>query len=319
MHFRSPYQNAGSEVAMQMVLRSFQLAGHSVTVITTDTPQADAIEEYDGMTCYSTGIDTQKIHQVVGYTNPDVIISHHQRAEIAVPIAHIRKIPSVVWLHNDFQHNRRSLKLRPTLVLFNTHWIREKLAWGGNSMVIHPPVFPQVCQERSTGENRTTLINLNADKGGHIFYQLAKAVPSVSFLGVVGAHGNQVILSPPENARIQQHTTHMCRDVWAHTAILIVPSIYESYGMVGLEAASLGIPVLAAPTPGLRESLRTAGWFIERDNITGYADAITLLMNDSREYSLWSQRVMNRFEEIDSAGELAMLVETVEGLVCKSA
>lgn len=304
---------------MHSALKAFQMAGHSVTIVTTDTPEAPAVEEFDGMTCYSVGRDRQKMYQVAGHLNPDVVISHHQRAEMAVPLAHLRKIPSIVWLHNDFQHNRRALGLRPTLVLFNTHWIKEKLAWGGNSLVVHPPVFPQMCEQRGSGENRVTLINLNADKGGHIFYQLAKSLPSVNFLGVVGAHGNQIILETQENVRIQPHTTDMCRDVWAHTSVLIVPSIYESYGMVGLEAASLGIPVLAAPTPGLMESLNAGAQFIPRDNITGYIDAIGNLMYDVREYSFWSQRARDRFKEIDAAGELARLVETVEGLVCKSA
>lgn len=319
MHFRCPFQNAGSETAMQTVLRAFQLAGHDVAIITTDTPQAPDYEVWDGMECFSTGNDRQKIYQVTGHFRPDAIITHHQRAEVAVPMAHLLKVPSIVWIHNDFQHNRRALRQRPTLTLFNTHWIKEKLAWGGNSMVVHPPVYSQVCQERRDGENRVTLINLNADKGGHIFYQLAQSLPDIKFLGVVGAHGPQIILENLPNVRIQPHTADMCRDVWAHTTVLLVPSIYESYGMVGLEAASLGIPVVAAPTPGLKESLRTGGWFIPRDNIAGYAAAIQALMNEPREYGLWSQRAKDRFSEVDTASELLALIRAVERMTCKSA
>lgn len=303
---------------MQHVLRAFQTRGHTVSIITTDTPQAPSYEVFDGMECFSTGNDRQKIYQVTGQIRPDAIISHHQRAEIAVPMANLLKIPSIVWIHNDFQHNRRALRQRPSLVLFNTFWIKDKLAWGGNSMVVHPPIFPQVCQERLAGENRVTLINLNRDKGGEIFYQIAKAMPSVEFLGVVGAHGIQIIREDIPNVRIQPHTAEMCRDVWAHTTALIVPSIYESYGMVGLEAACLGIPVIAAPTPGLKESLDFAGYFIPRDNIAGYVDAIAALMYDPREYSLWSQRSRDRFDEIDTAGELMALIEAVERMTCKS-
>jgi glycosyltransferase involved in cell wall biosynthesis len=318
MHFRAPFQNAGSEVAMHTVLKAFQAAGHDVAIITTDTPQAPDYEVWDGMECFSPGNDRQKIYQVTGHYRPDAIITHHQRAEVAVPMAHLLKIPSIAWIHNDFPHNRRVFRHRPTLTLFNTHWIKEKLAWGGNSMVVHPPVFPQVCEERLAGENRVTLINLNADKGGHNFYQLAKALPSIQFLGVVGAHGHQIILEDHDNVRIQPHTSNMCLDVWAHTSLLLVPSIYESYGMVGLEAASLGIPVIAAPTPGLKESLDFAGLFIPRDNIAEYVGAIRALMYDSREYSVWSQRAKERFAQVDTGKELATLVETVERMTCKS-
>lgn len=318
MHFRSPYQNAGSEVAMHTLLKAFQTAGHTCSIITTDTPQAQKIETFDGMQCYSLGQNKSSIYEVTAHLRPDAIISHHQRAEVAIPLANSRRIPSIFWLHNDFQHNLRVLSKRPSLAVFNTHWIQRKLGRGHRSLVVHPPVFPQMCEQGFRTENRVTLVNLNRDKGGEIFYQLAKELPGVGFLGVVGAHGAQVILKSLPNVSIQKHTTDMCTDVWSKTAICIMPSIYESYGMVGLEAASLGIPVLAAPTSGLKESLGAAGWFIPRENIQEYAEAIRLLLYDSRVYDERSMLMMTRFGEIDPAGELATLVETVERMTCKS-
>lgn len=318
MHFRSPYQNAGSEVAMHYLLRAFMQAGHKCSIVTTDTPQAARFEVYDGIDCYSVGQDRTAIHDVMVRVNPDAVVSHHQRAEVAIPLANLRRIPSIFWMHNDFQHNRRVLQRRPTLAVFNTEWIQAKLGKGLHSLVVHPPVFPQMCQERTGMEDRVTLVNLNRDKGGEHFYKLAKALPGINFLGVIGAHGTQVILRDIPNIEIQEHTTDMCSDVWSKTAICIMPSIYESYGMVGLEAASLGIPVIAAPTPGLRESLASAGWFIPRDNITEYVDAIGNLMYDPVLYDKRSQMMKDRFNEIDPAAELANLVETVERLTCKS-
>lgn len=318
MHFRSPYQNAGSEVAMHHLLRGFINAGHTCSIITTDTPQAESYEVYEGISCYSVGQDRSAIIETTTRLKPDAIISHHQRAEVAVPLANVRRVPSIFWMHNDFQHNRRVLQRRPSLVIFNTQWIQAKLGHGLQSLVVHPPVFPQMCQERTGAEDRVTLVNLNRDKGGDHFYQLAQALPGIKFLGVIGAHGTQVILRGVPNVEIQEHTTDMCRDVWKKTAICIMPSIYESYGMVGLEAASLGIPVIAAPTPGLKESLGSAGWFIPRDNILGYAEAIKTLMYDERLYDERSQLMKDRFSEINPAGELAHLIETVERLTCKS-
>lgn len=45
----------------------------------------------------------------------------------------------------------------------------------------------------------------------------------------------------------------LARDFWPHIGLLCVPSAYEPFGMVAIEALSRGIPVLAARTGGLAE------------------------------------------------------------------
>lgn len=311
MHFRSPFQNAGSEIAMHTALRALQAAGHTVTIITTDTPMAPAVDGYEGMTCYSTGPNRQKIHLITKRDRPDVIITHHQRAEIALPLGRQLRIPTVLWVHNDMSHSRRELAARPTLAMFNSHWVKDKLAWAGRSIVVHPPVVPPKCDMAGS---KVTLVNLNRDKGGEIFYMLAGMLPEIEFLGVVGAHGHQVINETLPNVEIQPHTTNMCADVWAKTGIVIMPSIYESYGMVALEAASLGIPVLANPTPGLQESMGEGAWFIDRKNLPGYAKAISVLKANAASYYEWASKSLRRFSEIDTEAEMSAFVKTVEEL-----
>ena len=311
MHFRVPFQRAGSEVAMHTALQALQSAGHSISIVTTDTSMAPPLEEYQGMTCYSTGVNRQKIHQIVRRNKPDVIITHHQRAEIALPLARQIRVPSVLWVHNDMSHSRRELAQRPTLAMFNSHWVKDKLGYQRRSIVLHPPIQAPECAGAGT---KVTLVNLNRDKGGEIFYILASIMPEVEFLGVVGAHGQQVIRHDLPNVEIQPHTTDMCTDVWAKTGIVLMPSIYESYGMVALEAASLGIPVLANPTPGLRESMQDGAWFIDRKNIPGYVKAISVLKADAGAYYEWAARSAKRFTQIHTEAELSAFVKTVEEL-----
>ena len=50
--------------------------------------------------------------------------------------------------------------------------------------------------------------------------------------------------------RVVDHTTDM-RSVYAQTRVLLVPSVYESYGRVALEAAASGIPLTT-----LRDNIR---------------------------------------------------------------
>jgi len=57
-----------------------------------------------------------------------------------------------------------------------------------------------------------------------------------------------------------------------------MPSEYESWGRVGVEAMASGIPVIAHPTPGLQESLGDAGVFVDRNDIDGWERAIRRLL-----------------------------------------
>jgi glycosyltransferase involved in cell wall biosynthesis len=131
-------------------------------------------------------------------------------------------------------------------------------------------------------------------------------------MGVIGAHGEQYVRRDLPNVLIQDHTVNMCRDVWARTKILIMPSIYESYGMTGVEACYQGIPVLANPTPGLVESLGGAGWFIDRPDVDSYTQAVENLFADD---ALWQERsalALTRGSEIDAQAELDQFVRHVE-------
>lgn len=313
-HFRLPYQNAGSEVMMHRLAVALRDAGHRVVFATTDTPRAAPIERFDGMKCYNIGLDPEGIAHVMDDYKPDVVISHHQRAADATRIGHHKGIPSVFVMHNNFTHNRYSLSLGPDLTVFNSRWIADEWKqYTPNYMVVRPPVLQGQCD--APRGNKITLINLNEHKGGEIFYQLATMLPEYQFLGVIGAHGQQVIRRDLPNVEIQEHTVNMCQDVWAKTKILLMPSIYESYGMTGLEACCQGIPVLANSTPGLQESLGIAGWFIPRDDIQRYAEVIRLLMEHEDEYDAWSAGALQRSTELRTEEELAEFVARVEALV----
>jgi glycogen(starch) synthase len=62
----------------------------------------------------------------------------------------------------------------------------------------------------------------------------------------------------------------------------IVPSIYEPFGMVALEAAAAGTPLVVADTGGLREFVRhgVTGLRFTPGDVAGLADAVTLLLRD---------------------------------------
>ncbi len=248
---------AGSETMLHTMMRSVAEAGHEAHVVVSDLPDAPPTWEYQGVTGHSRR-GVAEATRFLRQLRPDVIVTHHQNAIQGIMEARRLGVQSVFIQHNSFGLNRQILALRPDLTVFNTEWI--KAMWGqqaGRSIVIHPPV--RADDHATTPGNHVTLINLNRHKGVDLFYRLARHFPHQPFLGVHGGHGQQIVHGAPPNVRIIPQTNNMRDDVWARTRVLLVPSVYESYGMVAAEALCSGIPVMANATPGLQECLGAAG------------------------------------------------------------
>jgi glycosyltransferase involved in cell wall biosynthesis len=88
-----------------------------------------------------------------------------------------------------------------------------------------------------------------------------------------------------------------------------MPSSYESWGRVAMEAACSGIPVIAAPTPGLKESLDYAGIFAKHDDVADWVEAIRFL-DDPKNYERYSKLTKKRAREVAEKFEKQM--ETLE-------
>jgi glycosyltransferase involved in cell wall biosynthesis len=107
------------------------------------------------------------------------------------------------------------------------------------------------------------------------------------------------------------------REVWSQTKVVLMPSEYESYGMVAAEACVNGIPVIAHPTKGLVECLDSAGLFIPRDDTDGYERTLRLLLTDPLFYAERSAISRLRGEELarQTDRELKRFVRRLRKLV----
>jgi glycogen synthase len=63
---------------------------------------------------------------------------------------------------------------------------------------------------------------------------------------------------------------------------VVVPSIYEPFGLVGLETAAAGTPLVAADVGGLRELVEhgRTGLRFAAEDVAGLADAVTAVLSD---------------------------------------
>ena len=85
-----------------------------------------------------------------------------------------------------------------------------------------------------------------------------------------------------------------------------MPSVYESYGRVALEAAVSGIPTIAHPTAGVQEALGDAALWADRDQLSAWVDQISAL-DDPGAYATRSRLVRARFDELEPTIEIDAL------------
>ncbi|RCV53459.1 glycosyltransferase family 4 protein [Marinitenerispora sediminis] len=318
VHYYVPRYMAGSEVMLHAMLRAVADAGHEVEVVVTEHQRGPDEYTHEGVRVQCAG--RRGVVDLLDGLAPDVLVSHHQEAPHAAHYARTRKgarPKTALIFHNTFPGAVSVCRRwRPDLAVFNTAWVRDHYARrravmpGTRTLVVHPPV--DAAAHRTKPGKLVTLVNLNRDKGAEVLYALAGRMPDVEFMGVVGGHGEQIVRDLP-NVAIQPHTADPRRDIWARTRILIMPSVYESYGMVAVEAAASGIPTIAAPTPGLREALGDAGTWMRRNDLAGWEQEIRRLLEPS-EWRLASKRARERSAELDPREELAAWVRAVESL-----
>lgn len=216
--------------------------------------------------------------------------------------------------------------------------------WPGHSVTVHPVVEPE--HYRCERGDSITLVNPTNGKGQATFYDLAQRMPERQFITAQGGYGYQVScpsrsLSP--HARIGtadyvNHTfyndvgseqncfglpnvTHLkndpdIRNVFRRTRVLLMPSDYESYGRVGVEAACAGIPTIAHPTPGLKEAFGDAAIFCDREDVDSWEKEIDRLFTDEVYYRERSSKALALADSLQPESEFdrleQALIETVE-------
>jgi len=167
-----------------------------------------------------------------------------------------------------------------------------------DSFVLRPPISlkrPFMLDDPDPINNEyITLINCNTNKGGEILAKIAKLMPDRNFLAVTGAYDEQ-LLKFPKNVTVVPCTKNI-QEIYDKTRLILMPSSYESWGMVASEAIENGIPVIANKTFGLRENLGGAGTYCPLDDINKWVKSIKLL-DCKRVYDFKSGQSLNRAKE----------------------
>jgi glycosyltransferase involved in cell wall biosynthesis len=309
--------NGGAELMMKSLLTPLVERGHSIDVLEGWQRRSDRAPygpyEVDGVR-----IRPYKNEHYSYVRNCDVVLTHLEQTNRAAAMGDILDKPVVMLCHNDYGNTAHFLEPRYAHYVhpvYNSEWMKASLEKPYRmphplGTIVRPAVVAEDYKVKPG--NKVTLVNLNEDKGSRLFWDLAKRMPDIEFLAVVGAHGDQVIRRDLPNVEVVEHSPDM-KAVYAKTRLLLMPSIYESWGRVGTEAMASGIPVLAHPTDGLVENLGDAGVFLDRDAPEQWSKAITRL-SSPRAYSTASKKALARSAELEEQtnADLAGWVKFVE-------
>lgn len=289
-----PHSRVGAWLSTHECLRHLVSLGHDVEVV-VQLGQGRPYE-FEGVAVH---VGAHHIERLVPTAN--VVISHLGDNGRTARLADTAGVPSVRMAHGG--------RVSPddvesaSLIVWNSETFRA----GRPGIVVHPPVRPE--QYRTTPGDMVTLVNLSDDKGVKTMWRAAERLPDVGFLGVKAGAGEQ-ITPRASNVTVVGMQQDM-RDVFTQTRILLMPSAFETWGRVGIEAMCSGIPVIAHPTPGLRESLGDAGIFAHRDDIDSWVGQILRLLNPSS-WADASTAALARATELDPTHDLAQFASAIE-------
>ena len=289
VHGYFPNHNAGAEAMLHQILYGLAEKGHECRVVTKNPGAV----EYEGISIFDANVPDVRDN----FEWADIIITHLDFTPRAVQMSQRYKKPLVHLVHNDKQLAYNKINYRTAdLAIANSNWIKKTIPFNIPSVILYPPTDPIRYKVETTRE-AITLINMNEAKGGKIFWQLARIFPERKFIGVRGAYGEQVGYTENlSNVTLYDNSPDVLK-IYGQSRIVLMPSSYESWGRVAIEACCSGIPVIASPTPGLKESLSYAGIFAEYNDVAGYVEAIKSL-DDKVLYDKFSKAGIKRSKEV---------------------
>lgn len=294
VHRYPPLRPAGAEMMLHAILLDLAKRGHDVAVLYAGA----RVTNFEGVPVAA--LASTERRQTAQVADVDVVLTHLDATPIALRVARTAGKPLVHLVHNDKQLRFNKVPLDAALVAFNSLWLARREQWPGPSLILRPHVEVDrymVHGPRSMDRADIALVNLTAAKGAALFYEVAASMLDRSFLAVRGGYGEQLHARSP-NVNTVRCTGQIVADVYARARLVLMPSHYESWGRVAIEAACSGIPTIAAPTPGLKESLGRAGIFAPLRNAQSWRWQIERL-DDAAEYAKASERALRRAVELE--------------------
>lgn len=293
-HGYPPFWNMGGEVSLHRTISV--LDNRKVVFTKTD-------EEYSFEGVEVKKIDTPDVLNIKASPMPiakqllevdaKLVIGQNELSLPAVHAARAAGAISVVNVHTPprFGRNIREAVVYADYAIYNTQTAATQ--WGEpDALVVHPPIS-EIPSNTSTNGDAYTLLSSLRNKGVQVVLDLAKLHPDKRFIIVRSpAEPTHGIPDLEERAaelpNVELHPRVDPKDVYKYfeqTRILLVPSMYETYGMSAIEAAGYGIPCVHVDTPHVREGIGEAAVLVSPLSVEETAMGIELIESNYKAYS----------------------------------
>ena len=279
------------------IIKSLQSKGHNVRVLLHQANyyRINNTYNYDGVDVFPPNPNV--IENLFRWSQ--CVFTHLDYTRWTIGMAGLYKKPVFHLIHNTHKYPEIENANSSQHIVYNSLWGKDKLGYKWSNFILTPPTDYRDFEigVDSADNEYITLINLNENKGGEIFYQIAKAMPHKKFLGVKGSYDEQIIKDLPNITYIEKTTNIL--SFYKKTRILLMPSKYESWGITATEAMCSGIPVICTEAEGLKENCGKAGIYIkDRNDIESWVKEITKL-DDAKAYAAASKKAKGRGREHD--------------------
>jgi len=247
-----PHKNlSGGELYIHNVLKEIQQRGHSVTVL---IPKCEKIEkfEYEGIKIF----ETNEKNYLEYIKSCDLAVTHLDFSNEVGDYCTMINKKCMLIIHSYHEIYFRQTTRNNIFVVYNCYLIFEEYKKNKkinkNYCIFHPYIdfqnflknFDVDIEEREY----ITMINPSASKGGDVAYTLAKHFKNKKFLIVQGGYykhlQNLDKFRKLSNVFVIKNTKDILNSVYKRSKIVLMPSRFETYGMVAGEAMAMGIPVI---------------------------------------------------------------------------
>lgn len=314
----------GAEKVLCEVAGALSGRGHTVDLVSFDLPTSEPLYPLDPSIAFTplgthpadrpTGLSdlagkTATLRRCLKTAKPDVAVGFMHSAFIPLAFAAIGSgVPVVASEHIVPEHyrSRRAeftllifaglLSARMTVVSEQVKALYPRLLRGRILALPNPVVLPPTQNDAATHESKTILCigRLDPQKDHRTLIEaFAKISPAFPEWRL------RMIGSGPLEAQVREHLartrlgerislTASVADTspcYRESAFLVLPSLYESFGLVAAESLAHGRPVLAfADCPGVNVLVRDRknGLLVEgRDRVAALAEGMGKLMGDA--------------------------------------
>jgi len=299
----------GSEIMAHSINKYFINKGYIVNVIIYDTICNDKL--YEGVNIINKD-DTEKVNLAIN-SSSILFSQNYGYPELAVKKANELNKPVVIFLHTHYPISDKNPEEYRVLIdpskiniVYNSIWLKNFFNSSLNSIVLNPPVN---CADYNTATNNKYVSLLNKYKGEDIVLRIAEKMPDTKFL-IIGGNENKIINNITYKPNIKN-----IKEIYAETDIVLMPSHYETWGMVATEAMCSGIPTIASPSEGIKENLSYAGLFIDRNSIDEWVAMIYKLKNDRTFYNDISNKCKTRVKELHPSIQLENFEKFIDNII----